>query len=88
MVTCCGMSAGGFGSRACLRRWVKSDRMTASNRWQSATDSEGLPTYCNGEILYMRELFLGVIPLGIGLYFLFHHAQFMAVVEWLARLVH
>jgi len=35
----------------------------------------------------MRELFLGVIPLGIGFYFLFHHAQFMAVVEWLARLV-
>jgi hypothetical protein len=35
----------------------------------------------------MRELFLGVIPLAIGFYFLFHHEQFMAMVGWLARLV-
>jgi hypothetical protein len=35
----------------------------------------------------MRELILGIIPLTIGFYFLFHHAQFMTVVEWLARLV-
>jgi hypothetical protein len=35
----------------------------------------------------MRELFLGAIPLAIGFYFLFHHTQFMAIVEWLATLV-
>jgi hypothetical protein len=35
----------------------------------------------------MREFFLGIIPLAIGLYFLFLHEQFMTMVGWLARLV-
>jgi hypothetical protein len=34
----------------------------------------------------MRELFLGIIRLAIGFYFLFRYAQFMALVECLARL--
>ncbi len=38
-------------------------------------------------MLSMRDWFLGIPPLAIGLYFLFHHGQFMKVVEWLATLV-
>jgi hypothetical protein len=34
-----------------------------------------------------REWLVGIIPYAIWLYFLFHHEQFMKVVEWLARLV-
>jgi hypothetical protein len=52
-----------------------------------ATDSEGFADLLQRGETYMRELFLGVIPLAIGFYFLFHHEQFMAVVVWLARLV-
>ena len=52
-----------------------------------ATDSEGFADLLQRGETYMRELFLGVIPLAIGFYFLFHHEQFMAMVGWLARLV-
>ena len=53
-----------------------------------ATDSEGFADISQRGETKMRELFLGIIPLAIGFYFLFHHEQFMTMVGWLARLVH
>jgi hypothetical protein len=52
-----------------------------------ATDSEGFAALLPRGETNMRELFLGMIPLAIGFYFLFHHEQFMTMVGWLARLV-
>jgi hypothetical protein len=52
-----------------------------------ATDSEGFADLLQWGDTNMRELFLGIIPLAIGFYFLFHHEQFMTMVGWLARLV-
>ncbi len=53
-----------------------------------ATDSEGFADILQRGETKMRELFLGIIPLAIGFYFLFHHEQFMTMVGWLAKLVH
>jgi hypothetical protein len=53
-----------------------------------ATDSEGFADISQRGETKMRELFLGIIPLAIGFYFLFHHEQFMTMVGWLPRLVH
>jgi hypothetical protein len=52
-----------------------------------ATDSDGFADILQWGDTNMRELFLGIIPLAIGFYFLFHHEQFMTMVGWLARLV-
>jgi hypothetical protein len=35
----------------------------------------------------IRDWLLGIVPLVIMLYFLFHHEQFMKAVGWLATLV-
>jgi hypothetical protein len=51
-----------------------------------ATDSEGFADMLPWGDTNMRELFLGIIRLAIGFYFLFRYAQFMALVECLARL--